>query len=99
MDLSYVKDMDYCPIYGWMLKLELQIYQVIIYAIIYSFTRTKGMFYYRREWLAEWAGCSPAEVDMVVGWLIYEGLITRQKIETDYGENYVLVAKLRKEDL
>ena len=64
-----------------------------------SMTMTKGMFFYRREWLAEWAGCEPSEVDMVVGWLIYQGLITKQKIKTEYGENDVLVAKLREEDL
>lgn len=99
MELSHIKDADYCPIYGWMLKLGLETYQVIIYAMIYGFTKTKGMFFYRREWLAEWAGCQPGEVDMVIGWLIYEDLITRQKVKTEYGENYVLVARLREEDL
>ena len=94
-----IKDDEYCPIYGWMLKLGLELYQVVIFAQIYGFTRTKGMFFYRREWLAKWAGCSAKEVDMVIGLLLYENLVTRQKVITDYGEAWVLVATLREEDM
>ena len=86
MALKYVHEEEYCPIYGWMLDLGLETYQIVIFAMIYVFTKSKGMFFYRREWLSEWTNRSVDEVDMAVGWLIYRGLVTRQEIITDYGK-------------
>ena len=97
--MQYVKEKDHCTIYGWMLGLGLDYRRLMIFAQIYGFTRAKGMFFYRREWLAEWANCSPEEADMAIGSLIYEKLVKRQKVITDYGETWVLVAILREEDM
>ena len=97
--IEHIKDSDHCTIYGWMLKLGLDYRRLMIFAQIYGFTKAKGMFFYRREWLAEWADCSPEEMDMAIGSLIYDGLVKRQEVETSYGKTWVLEAELREEDL
>lgn len=105
MALQYVQENDFCNIYGWMLELKshtgyrLDMDSIIVYAQIYGFTKSKGMFFDRIDWLAEWLNTNPTEIDAIIAELMTSGLIERVIVKTKYGKNCVFVARLRDEDI
>lgn len=51
--------------------------ELLIYALIYSFTRKHGFLLSRRSYIASWAGCSLSTVDAHITALVKKGLVIK----------------------
>lgn len=77
--MSEIKDENFTTIQGWMLnRLNLKGNELIIYAIIYSFSQDgESRFTGSRRYLADWCGCSVKTVGNALASLVTKGLITK----------------------
>ena len=67
-------------IYGWMrTELGLKGNELMLYALIYSFSQNGQLFSGSREYLSEWVGCSVKTVQRSLDKLTEDGLLVKHK--------------------
>lgn len=81
--MSKVRNENYLTIMGWMInELNLKGNDLIVYAIIYGLSQTKGQkFTGSLQYLADWCGCTKQGVQKNLKNLLEKGYITKQEIE------------------
>ena len=64
---------------NWMRnELGLAGHELLVYALIYSFTRTSGAFTGTRAYISRWLGCCRNTTDKIIGSLIEKGFIEKE---------------------
>ena len=81
--MSKVKNENHTTIMGWMInELNLKGNDLIVYAIIYGFSQTKGQkFTGSLQYLADWCCCTKQGIQKNLKNLLEKGYITKQEIE------------------
>lgn len=87
-----VRDTDRLIIEGWMLDLPLPRDEMMIYALIYSWTHYAGACFYRRQFFAEWADTDCATIDEIIKNLEELGLIEQKFITVNGVAKIFLIA-------
>lgn len=75
-----MKDTDWLQLQGWMLHLGFNTTELILYAIIYGFTRSVGFCFNRTDYFVGWTQTDATTVEDSLEELITWGFIKRQFI-------------------
>ena len=76
-----IKDDQYVNFHGWMrTKLDLKSNTLIVFSLIYSFTRNGGWYTGGRSGLAAWCGATETGIDKNIKELLDENLIIKEKL-------------------